>query len=339
MSTFVFACNAVLPIILLILLGYYLRRRGIYNESFLEYGNRFVFQVALPALLFYNVYSIEKLQAISWSVVVYGCGMTVVVFLIGIFFVCLYTKDRRKRGVLLQCIFRSNFAIIGIPLAESIGGSGGMKVAAVLSAFSIPIYNMLAVIALSMFQTEGLDKREAIRQVGSKIYKNPLIRGVFLGLICLGIRNLLPKDESTGKCIITLQDNLPFVYQAVKSVGAIASPFALIVLGGNFHFEAVRGLAKDIAFGTLWRVAIVPAVALSVAIVLSAWSDVFHFTYVEYPALIALFGSPVAVASAIMAKEMNGDDELARQLVMWTSICSMFTIFITIVILKGIAVL
>lgn len=339
MSTFLFACNAVLPIILLIVLGYYLRKKNVYHDEFLKCGNRFVFQVALPALLFYNVYEIESFQEIQWPVVIYGCGMTILIFLAGIIFVCLHTKDARKRGVLLQCIYRSNFAIIGIPLAESIGGSAGVKTAAVLSAFSIPTYNMLAVIALSMFQTEGLDKKEALRQVVVKICKNPLIRGVFLGLLCLLVRSLQPKDAATGKCIVTLQGNLPFVYQAIRNVGAIASPFALIVLGGNFHFEEVRGLAKDIAFGTVWRVVLTPAIALSIAVVLSNHTGLFHFTNAEYPAFVALFGSPVAVASAIMAGEMNGDAELARQLVVWTSICSMFTIFITVVIMRGTGVL
>lgn len=329
----------MLPIILLIVLGYYLKRKKLYNDEFLRYGNRFVFQIALPALLFYNVYSIESFQDIQWSVVIYGCGMTILIFLVGINFVCLHTKDVRKRGVLLQCIFRSNFAIIGIPLAESIGGSAGVKTAAVLSAFSIPTYNMLAVIALSMFQTEGMDKKEAIRQVGMKIYKNPLIRGVFLGLLCLVVRNLLPKDATTGKCVVTLQENLPFLYKAIKNVGAIASPFALIVLGGNFHFEEVKGLAKDIVYGTVWRVVLTPAITLSIAVLLSSQTSLFHFTNAEYPAFVALFGSPVAVASAIMAGEMNGDDELARQLVVWTSICSMFTIFITVVIMRGIGAL
>ena len=338
METFFFALNAVLPIILLIYLGYFLRQKELYNDVFLKFGNKFVFQVALPTLLFYNVYSIETIQEIKWSVIVFSCVMILGVFFIGMFCVKWYTKDEAKRGVLLQCIFRSNFAIIGIPLAESIGGAVGVKTASVLSAFSIPLFNILAVFALTMFQTDDAGKKISLKEVGKKITNNPLIRGIVLGLICLLIRGMIPKN-SDGEYVFTIQKNLPFLYTAIKNVGSIASPFALIVLGGNFKFKAVKRLAKDIAFGTFWRVVLVPFVAIASAIVLSIHTDFVNFTSVEYPALIALFASPVAVSSAIMAGEMGGDEELAGQLVVWTSICSVFSIFAAIVIMRQIGVL
>lgn len=338
METFLFALNAVLPIILLIFLGYWLRQKKVYNDEFLKYGNSFVFRVALPALLFYNVYSIETIQSIRWSVVLFACGIIIAVFLVGAIFTILHTKEPEKRGVLLQCMFRSNFAIIGIPLAESIGGAAGVKTASILSAFSIPLFNVLAVFALTMFQTDETGKKISMKQVGGKILKNPLIRGVFCGFVCLLIRNFIPKD-SMGNYIFTMKENLPFLYTAIKNLGLIASSFALIVLGGNFRFQAVKRLAKDIVFGTAWRVLIVPVFAISCAIAVSAHSAFFHFTSAEYPAFIALFASPVAVSSAIMAGEMDGDEELAGQLVVWTSICSIFTIFTIIVVLKEIGIL
>lgn len=339
METFFFACNAVLPIILLIFLGYYLRQKELYNDTFLKCGNKFVFQVALPVLLFYNVYSIKTIQDIRWSVIAFACGMSVAVFLVGMGVTMLFTKDDKKRGVLLQCIFRSNFAIIGIPLSESIGGTGGIKTASIISAFSIPLFNVLAVVALTMFQKDDCGRKISMKQVGKKIAQNPLIRGVLLGFVCLLIRGIIPKDEQTGQYIFTIQNNLPFLYKAIKNVGAIASPFALIVLGGNFKFCAVKRLWKEIIYGTAWRVILTPFLAISSALLLSGHTQIFHFTSAEYPAFIALFASPVAVASAIMAGEMGGDEELAGQLVVWTSICSVFTIFVTIVILRNLGVI
>jgi len=338
MATFFFAANAVLPIILLIFLGYYLRRIQFFDDSFLKYGNSFVFKVATPALLAYNVYSIETIQSISWSIIVFVVMIILVIYGLGLISVVCFTKDGRKRGVLLQCVFRSNFAIIGIPLAESIGGSSAVKTASIISAFSIPMFNVLAVIALTMFLKDEQGKHISIKEVGKKILKNPLIRGIAVGLFCLVIRGFIPKD-SEGNYIFTIKEHLPFLYTAVKSLGAIASPFALIVLGGNFHFKAVRRLAKHIALGTAWRVVLTPVIAIAAALFLSAHTKIFEFTSVEYPAFIALFGSPVAVSSAIMAGEMGGDEELAGQLVVWTSICSVFTIFALLVVLRGMKVL
>ena len=66
----------------------------------------------------------------------------------------LTTKKAKRRGVILQCTFRSNFAIIGLTLVDRLGGDLGL--AGMISAFSIPLFNILAVIALSVFTDKEL---------------------------------------------------------------------------------------------------------------------------------------------------------------------------------------
>ncbi len=56
----IFSANAVLPIVLLIVLGYVLKRIGMLSREFLDVGNKLTFRVLLPAMLFYNVYQIES---------------------------------------------------------------------------------------------------------------------------------------------------------------------------------------------------------------------------------------------------------------------------------------
>lgn len=333
MEVFMFAVNAIIPIILLILLGYFLKRKKFLNESFLKTGNKFVFRVCLPLLLFYNVYNIESLKDINWSVVLYSEIAIVAIFIIGLVVVKLCVPDTRQKGVILQCIFRSNFSIIGLTLAESLGGEAGKGVAAILSAFSIPTFNILAVIALTMFVKKDGEKT-SIKSVLLKIVKNPLIIGVVAGIVVLGIRALIPTDVN-GVAKFTLKNDVTFLYSAIGNVAKIASPLALIVLGGTFDFSAVKGMLKPIIIGTVARIVVVPLLVLGVAIALSKYTNVINFNYTVYPALIALFGSPVAVSSAIMAQEMDNDGELAGQLVIWTSILSIFTLFITVVILRS----
>ncbi|MDE6612956.1 MAG: AEC family transporter, partial [Clostridia bacterium] len=125
------------------------------------------------------------------------------------------------------------------------------------------------------------------------------------------------------------------LYTAVKDLKAIASPLALIVLGGQFEFSAVKGMTKEIIVGTAWRIVIAPLIGIGVAFLLSRYTDLFTFGTDIYPTLIALFGTPVAVSSAIMAGEMKSDEQLATQLVVWTSICSIVTIFVTVFILMA----
>lgn len=79
--------------------------------------------------------------------------------------------------------------------------------------------------------------------------------------------------------------------------------------------------------GTLGRIVFAPVLGIGAAILLGRWG-ILSCGHAEYPALIALFGSPVAVSSAIMAAGMKNDAQLATQLVVWTSVGSVATIFI-----------
>ena len=150
MESFLFAVNAVLPIILMVGLGYILKRIGFLNADFSRMGNRLVFRVLLPAMLFLNVYKISDPSGIELTYVWYVLVALAVIFLLSIPLVFFFTKHADRRGVLLQAGFRSNYALIGLPLAQSLFGEAGVTVATVLSAFTIPLLNVLAVISLSM---------------------------------------------------------------------------------------------------------------------------------------------------------------------------------------------
>lgn len=328
---FLTALNAVLPIILLILLGYVLKRKGFLNADFLKIGNKLVFKICLPAMLFINVYDIDSFSSIRWDVVVYCVLITLLIFVLGLISAVTMTKVPQRRGVLLQCTFRSNFAIIGLSLASALGGEEAMAVAAVVSAFTIPLFNILAVVALSVFVGNTNSSQNSIKSILLNIAKNPLIISVALGMVCLGIRGI--QTQLLGEMAFSMERDLVFLYKALNNLKAIASPFALIVLGGQFEFSAAKGMLKEIIVGTVWRVVLTPLIGIGIAVALSLHTSLLTCGTNEIPALIALFGSPVAVSSAIMASQMKNDEQLATQLVVWTSLCSIVTIFLQVCVL------
>ena len=142
-----------------------------------------------------------------------------------------------------------------------------------------------------------------------------------------------------GSTVFTLKTQGKLLYTTLNNLKAIASPFALLVLGGQFEFSAVRGLLKEIVAGTLWRIVLAPLLGIGGAILLSGFSGYFNCGINEYPALIAMFGSPVAVSSAVMAGSMGGDEQLATQLVVWTSLLSIVTVFTEVCILMSMGLL
>lgn len=353
------AVNAVVPIILLILLGYFLKRFKFLNENFVKIGNKFVFKVCLPCMLFINIYDkMNSFADIPWGVVLYSVIIICVIFGLGLLTAILTTKKPERRGVILQCSFRSNFAIIGLALVERIGGDVGL--AGIISAFSIPVFNILAVVALSIFvgndkkkpellnanaegpfemtqgeQSPGVKaakSKNGIANILLNIVKNPLIIGVALGLVFVGIREI-ERLCCNGEVVFSFKNHLTFLYTAVSDLKIIASPLALIILGGQFEFSAVKGMTKEIIVGTAWRIVIAPLIGIGLAFILSEYTSLLSFDSSVYPTLIALFGTPVAVSSAIMAGEMKNDEQLATQLVVWTSICSIVTIFLMVFLL------
>ena len=326
------AVNAVLPIVLLILLGYFLKKSGFLSDDFVKVGNKLVFKILLPCMLFVNVYSVESLADIRWDVVLF-CGiMLVVLFLLGMVTTPMISRDPRQKGVLLQNVFRSNFAIIGMSLAEILGGSGAMAVCAVIAACIVPVNNALAVTSLTIYMGEKGEK-PSVKRILWNVVKNPLIIGIALAVVCLLLRDA--QARLFGEVKFSLSRDLKFVYTAVNNLKSVASPLSLVVLGGQFEFSASKSMLREITAGVFWRVVLAPAIALISAFLLSTYTDLLHCGVNEYPALIALFGSPTAVSSAIMAGQMGNDEQLATQLVVWTSICSIATMFLTVCILMS----
>lgn len=334
LDTFLFAANAILPIVVLILLGYVLKRIRFIDVHFVNILNKYVFRVGLPALLFFNVYNIEDISEIKFGVILFAVVMMLLLFSIGYLTIPFTVKDPNQKGVILQVIVRSNFALIGIPLAQTLGGVEAIAVVALLSAFTIPLANVLSVISLTMYQTNEHGERISIKKMIKNILTNPLILGVFSGLLALLIRGLITPEG--GEPFFSLKNDTKFIYDSIRLLSQTASPMALIALGGQFELSVVKPLFKKIALGVTWRILIVPAITLGLAYYLE---DRIPGMEYAYAGLIALFATPIAVSSAIMVHEMGGDEKLAGQLVIWSSVFSIFTLFGFIVFFRAVGAL
>ena len=325
------AVNSIFPIVTIILLGCWLKRIGFLSEAFLANGNKLVFRLLLPVMLFYNVYKTESTDAIPWGLVLYCVLALLLLFLLGMATVGLFTRDPRQKGVILQTVFRSNTSVIGIALAEALGGSAAVAVSAILTAFTVPVLNVLAVIALTMY-IGGDARKPTARDTFLRIVRNPMIDGILLGMLCVAIRTA--QQALFGQVVFSIRRNVPFLYTAISQIAAITSPLALLILGGQFNFTASGKMLRQIAGGTLWRIAAAPLLGIGGAYLLTR-AGVLSCGQLDYPGLIAVFGTPAAVSCPIMAAEMKNDSQLAAQLVVWTHIGSILTIFITVCILMS----
>lgn len=323
MKSLIFALNAVTPIIIMVLIGYFLKKIGFMKPEFSKAANKLVFRVFLPAMLFLNVYRIENIAEMNFGYALYAVVSLLILTAVMTPVVILFTAKKNQRGVLLQSIFRSNYALIGIPLASALFGEDGIIAATLLSAVIVPVFNVLAVVCLSIFK-EGETKVD-FKGVFVEILKNPLIQSIAAGLVVLGIRALFVKWGFEFR----LTDITP-LEKVLNYLSNMATPMALIVLGAQFDFSAVSSMKREIIFGSLLRTVIVPVLGLGIAYLLFRDS----FGGAEFAALVAMFATPVAVSSVPMAQEMDADVTLAGQLVVWTTILSSGSIFLSSYLLK-----
>ena len=129
-----------------------------------------------------------------------------------------------------------------------------------------------------------------------------------------------------------------FPYTIVSYLARAATPVSLIVLGGQFDFKRMAGYRKQLVLGVGGRNFMAPLIGVGGAVILTL-SGHADFGPDVFAAIIALFGTPVAVASAIMAEAMDNDGQLAGQLVVWTTILSLITLFMIIFIVRALGLL
>jgi predicted permease len=283
------------------LLGYFLKYIKMVDDKSLKIMNNLVFRVFLPLMLFKNVYNTDLKSVFDLKLTVFTLTGLLALYIALFIIIPLTEKENKKRGVLIQAIFRSNFIIFGIPITESILGKNQAGVTSLLIAFVIPMYNLLSVVALETFRGGKLDLKKTLKGIAT----NPLIIASLLGLFFLITGFKLP---------MVLEDT-------VSDISGIATPLALVVLGGSFTFTAVKGNLKQIIMGVAGRLLIVPLIFIPLSILMG-------FRGTELVTLMVLFAAPTAVSSFTMAQQMGADSDLACQLVVFDSTLSLITIFL-----------
>lgn len=307
-DNFIICLQAVIPMFIFLVIGFIARKAGAVKESELPRLNNMAFKVLFPFLMFGNVYKSRLTEVVDVKLLVFCVIAVLAVFFGASIYTCLVEKDNRSRGAMIQGIFRSNFVIMGLPLANNIFGHGNIGITAVCTAVVVPMYNVLAVITLEKYRNGKAD----IRGILVNIAKNPLIVGAFLGIM-------------VSVCRITLPE---IVDNVVSDIAGCATPIALMILGASFEFDAVKEKKKNIVRVCAARLAIVPGILLTAGFLLG-------FRDISFVTLVGVFAAPCAISSFTMAQAMESDHELAGAAVIFTSAFCCLTMFLWLFIFKN----
>ena len=307
MDNFLIAVNAVLPMFLMLLIGFAVHRINIIKEEHLPALNKIVFNVFFPFLMFNNVYGSDFSAAFNPLLLGFAVVAVLVVYFSSLGFTLLVEKNNKSRGAMIQAMYRSNFVLMGMPIVSNIFGSESLGMTAMLVAVIVPMYNILAVITLEVFRGNKVH----IGKIFLGIAKNPLILSSLAGVLAVVCGLKIPQT----------------IENTISDMAAVATPLALLVLGASFKFESIKRCRRNLVICVFVRLVAVPALCLGSGAVLGIRG-------VDFVSLIGLFGAPCAISSYTMSRQMESDYELSAGTVVFTSILSCFTLFLWIFVFK-----
>jgi malonate transporter len=222
MSQLLFSANSVLPVFIIIFVGIILRKTRVIDEGFVNISSDLVFKVALPALIFSEIAETDFYRVFEGKLILFACAAVAVSFVVAWMLAPLTAKTGKERGAFVQGAFRGNVAILGLAVMENIFGPTGVAKGAIILAFLLPIYNILAVVALTLPLAEG--EKGSAGKIAKSIATNPLIISVLFALPFSIFRIELPY----------------MVSKSVSYLSSISVPLALIGIGGSLSLEAFK---------------------------------------------------------------------------------------------------
>lgn len=301
------AFHAIVPLFLIIAVGYTVKRLGWIGPEEVRRFNKVTFYTFMPVMLFYNIYTSDFSQAVRLPYALFVVGAALGMVAVSFAVTLLAEKMPERRGVMIQAAFRSNFVLLGLPIAAELLPGSNFGITALMIAIVVPIYNMMSVVVLEYFR--GGKPRAG--EVLLAVVKNPLILGSVAGLLVQALHITLPEVlvSFSGK------------------MNSAATPLILLLLGASFETREIARYKKELLVCVGLRLVVFPGAILTLAAALGLRD-------IEFVTVLAMTAAPTAVNSFNMAQQLGGDSQLAGSAVVVSTAASFFTLFVWITLFK-----
>ena len=310
MDNLVFSLNATVPIFLMMILGLFFNKIGWMDEEFANKVNKFVFRVPLPVLLFGDLAVVDIKDAWDTKFVIFCFIITLISITIAIGISCLL-KDRSIQGEFIQGAYRSSAALLGIAFILNIYGNSGQAPLMIIG--SVPLYNIMAVVVLSVFKpgNNSFDKA-LVKKTLKGIATNPIIIGIVAGFVWSALKFPMPS----------------ILHKTVSSIGATATPMGLMSMGATFEMKKATSKMKPTLVAVFMKLVGFCAIFLPMAALLG-------FRNEELIAILVMLGSATTVSCFVMARNMGHEGTLSSGVIMMTTLLSAFTLTMWLDVLRS----
>ena len=310
MENLIFSLNATIPIFLMMLLGMLFRKLGWMDEVFAAKMNKFVFLVPLPVLLFEQLATVDFSEVWDIKFIIFCFVVTAISITISTL-ISLLWKDRSIKGEFIQATYRSSAALLGIAFIQNIYGTAGMAPLMIIG--SVPLYNIMAVVVLSVFKpgNNSFDKA-LVKKTLKGIATNPISIGIVAGFVWSALKLPMPL----------------ILHKTVSSIGATATPMGLMSMGATFEMKKATSKMKPTLVAVFMKLIGFCAIFLPVAAMLG-------FRNEQLIAILVMLGSATTVSSFVMARNMGHEGTLSSGVIMMTTLLSAFTLTMWLDVLRS----
>ena len=290
--------STIIPIFIIIFLGLFAKQKGFITQDFLHQGNRLVYYIAIPAMIFSSISKAALRTQMNFAVIFITLASLVVITAIALGITRFLKMTGPSKGSFIQCSFHGNLGYIGLAVAFYYLGDSGFVKAAIISGFVMILQNIIAVIVLQYHSSNNKDRPKMFDTM-KKTMANPVILSALSGIVFSLFNVPMPL----------------IIDRALDILTGMALPMALLIIGASLSFEKLKPRFFNVMISSLLKVIVTPAIGLVLFKVLS-------ITPTDYLPGLILLSSPTATLSYIMAKEIGGDPDFAVAAI---SICTIIS--------------
>ncbi len=303
--------NIILPVFALIAVGYVAALTGLLKADVGDALSRFIFVIAIPALLIKVMATADFSGASPWALWGgYFTGVAMVWFIARLVIMRFFGRDYRAAVIAGVSAGFSNLVLTGIPLITRAWGEEGIAILVLLVAVHMP----------TMMLASTLLMEHAVRADGVEKSSYNLI-----GLVQNIIRNLLKNAIILGLLfgILWRITSLPFSglpADLIRTIGATAGPLALISIGLSLNKYGIRGNLKQASILATLSLIVMPLFVYGLTTYL------FHLPPLWIKVAVLGAALPTGVNAYLFASHFKVAEGLATNTIILTIISSLVTL-------------
>tara|TARA_R110001599_G_scaffold9763_3_gene48382 strand:+ start:136 stop:1032 length:897 start_codon:yes stop_codon:yes gene_type:complete len=293
---------------MMVVLGSILKYYGIIGQAFVDQASILVFKISLPILLGMSMIRTDIATVFDPATIANASLSTFLVFILLTLTASIFVKNPRDKGVYVQGAFRGNLAIVGLALCVNLYGDAGIAKASIVMSILSLVYNILSIYTLTTTLT---DKKLNLFSMIISMTKNPLIIGIVLGIMI----NLLHIPVH------------PVIMQTGDYLSQLTLPVALLCIGASLSFADMKDTKTVATIAVIAKLIVSPIIITYIAYLSG-------FSKMDLGIVFLMSSTPTAAASYIMVKAMKGNETLAANIIVMSTVASLFTVSFGLAMLK-----